>query len=332
MRRLWWRHTAIGKAPLTAPSRWRCAATTAASSMRLSLFAATWGRTSIIRARGLGAHLTELRERGFAGLEMTAPELGAQWPDQLAAVRTLHAHGLRLIYSAYTTWEGYEGTHPGFTTPEHHLERLDRELECAAALEAAVPGVLAHVNIHGGCDSFDNREADEYYEGALARVDAFLADQPGLADGARRGATHETHRGRPLHHPTPTRRLLGLHGDRLRLTLDISHWHVASERVVGYATTTNRPDPLALGPANVPFGAEAAAAAMASPDALPPGLAAEQRMLHETIFPRVDHVHARIGTNQVRPHRPLRWRRRPTLAPHRCSVVRAEPCRSLACL
>ena len=40
--------------------------------MRLSVFAAGWGRASLIRAKGLPAFLTELSQRKFAGLEATA--------------------------------------------------------------------------------------------------------------------------------------------------------------------------------------------------------------------------------------------------------------------
>ena len=259
--------------------------------MRLSVFAAGWGRTSLIRARGLPAFLSELQQRKFAGLEATAGELGASFEDKVTTCQLLSECGLRLIYSAYTTWDGYEGVHPGYTSPSEHLKALESELACARALESAVPGTLAHVNVHAGCDSFCEADADEYYKTALDMIDGFLTDVPCLTDGARRGVSHETHRGRPLHHPTPTRRLLAAHGaDRLKLTMDISHWHVASERVIGYASTTNRPDPETLGPGNVAWGAEAAAGvAAADPlsatalSSLPAGLAAERKLLHEQV-------------------------------------------------
>ena len=50
--------------------------------------------------------------------------------------------------------------HPGYMTPDEHLKVLKQELTCAAELEAAAPGSLAHVNVHGGCDSFHEAEAD----------------------------------------------------------------------------------------------------------------------------------------------------------------------------
>ena len=273
--------------------------------MRLSIFAAGWGRTALIRAKGMPTFLSELKQKNFAGLEATAGELGPSLESKVEVCRLLKERGLRLIYSAYTSWDGYEGMHPGYMTPDEHLKVLQKELACAAELEAAVPGMLAHVNVHGGCDTFDEAEADAYYAGALDLTDGLLRDVPSLTDGGRRGISHETHRGRPLFHPTPTRRLLAAHGaDRLRLTLDMSHWHVASERAIGYASTTNRPDPEVLEPANVLWGAqEAAAAPNAAPDAadaaLPAGVAIERRRLHELIYPAVEHIHARIGTSQT---------------------------------
>ena len=278
--------------------------------MRLSVFAAGWGRASLIRAKGLPAFLTELSQRKFAGLEATAGELGHSFEEKLETCRLLNERGLRPIYSAYTSWDGYEGAHPGYLTPAEHLQVLEREFACAAELEAAVPGTLAHINVHGGCDSLDETESDAYYAGALDLTDALLRDVPTLTNGKRRGVSHETHRGRPLFHPTPTRRLLRAHGaDRLKLTLDMSHWHVASERAIGYASTTNRIDPVDLGPANSGWGAEAAAAAAAAAEAEHPfgssssppvgGAALERWRLHEEIFPSVEHIHSRIGSGQT---------------------------------
>ena len=153
--------------------------------MRLSLFAAGWGRTAFIKARGLPAVLDMLKEHKFDGFEATAEELGATFQDKLDACKFLKERGMRLIYSAYTTWPGYEGLHPGFTTPAEHLDMLERELACAAELEAAFPDTLAHVNVHAGCDSFTDAEADAYYEKALSRIDSFLSvDLSGaLGDG-----------------------------------------------------------------------------------------------------------------------------------------------------
>ncbi|EOD17914.1 hypothetical protein EMIHUDRAFT_195881 [Emiliania huxleyi CCMP1516] len=262
--------------------------------MQLSIFVATWGRTAMIRSRGIASFLDELSARGFAGVEATAEELGASLKERVEYCRLLQARGLRLIYAAYTSWLGYEGAHPGFTTPPEHLAALDAELAKAAELEAAAPGTLAHINIHGGCDSFDEAQADEYYSGALPRIDAFLATHAHLSTGARSGVSHESHRGRPLFHPTPTRRLLAKHGrDRLKLTLDVSHWHVSSERIVG-------PDPEALGAANVEWGAAEAALAEAArrEEEVPPGVAAERRWLHGEAYLAVEHVHARIGSGQ----------------------------------
>ena len=89
--------------------------------MQLSIFVATWGRTAMIRSRGIASFLDELSARGFAGVEATAEELGASLKERVEYCRLLQARGLRLIYAAYTSWLGYEGAHPGFTTPPEHL-------------------------------------------------------------------------------------------------------------------------------------------------------------------------------------------------------------------
>jgi len=76
------------------------------------------------------------------------------------------------------------------------------------------------------------------------------------------GISFETHRGRIFHHPARTTRLL----DRMpptRLTLDLSHWHVACERVLGAHD------------------------------------AEERAWLHAEVVPHVDHIHARVGSTQA---------------------------------
>jgi hypothetical protein len=73
-------------------------------------------------------------------------------------------------------------------------------------------------------------------------------------------ASHETHRGRILCCPFSTARILG-RVPNLRLTSDFSHWVVKTERML------NSP--------------------------------AEVSLLRRVVAPRVDHIHARIGTPQA---------------------------------
>ena len=257
------------------------------------------------------SQLTELSQLKFAGLGRIMG-VGHSFEEKLGTPH-LNERGLRLIYSAYTSWDGYEGAHPGYLTPAEHLQVLEREFACAAKLEAAVPGTLAHINVHGGCDSFDETESDAYYAGALDLTDALLRDVPTLTNGKRRGVSHETHRGRPLFHPTPTRLASARRG-----SAEADARHVALARCERashrYASTTN-------GPANSGWGAEAAAAAAAAGRApfwqqlvaAAGGAALERWRLHEEIFPSVFHSRIGSGDRRRRPgggsvHCALTWR------------------------
>lgn len=160
---------------------------------------------------------------------------------------------MRLILGLYTSWDDYEITWPGLTLPGQHLKQLEVQLEEAASLGTPV---VRHVNIHSGCDSWDHETAATYFEGAAPLTSAFLETCPWVG-----GASHETHRGRALFHPYTTRRLLE-RCPELRLTADLSHWHVSSERILGLENTE------------------------------------EASWLRESVAPRVDHVHARVGGTQ----------------------------------
>ena len=64
--------------------------------MQLSIFVATWGRTAMIRSRGIASFLDELSARGFAGVEATAEELGASLKERVEYCLLLQARGQNL--------------------------------------------------------------------------------------------------------------------------------------------------------------------------------------------------------------------------------------------
>ena len=134
-----------------------------------------------------------------------------------------------------------------------------------------VSSAPAQVNVHGGCDSWPEDVAGDWLARATGVAARFLEANPSVGETTRgvdamgsqpthlRGVSFETHRGRILGHPFVTRRLLE-YLEPLRLTADISHWHVVAERLLD--------DP------------------------------ASARMMDEEISPFVDHVHARVGGAQ----------------------------------
>lgn len=202
--------------------------------MKLALFASHWTASY---GRELPAILDELVRCGFAGLEASLADLGRDAAARRRAVRELQDRGLRLIVGVYSNWVDYEGPSQR-QSPAAHLALLQRQLDEAKALDPA------HVNVHGGDDAWDDASCAEYYDGAAA-----------LLDGV--SASHETHRGRPLFHPFATVRHL-VHPE-LRLTLDLSHWHLVCERT----------------------------------------LQEDRALLLSNVVPRVDHIHVRLGSEQA---------------------------------
>eukprot|EP00658_Telonema_sp_P-2_P050036 TRINITY_DN3809_c0_g1_i2.p1 TRINITY_DN3809_c0_g1~~TRINITY_DN3809_c0_g1_i2.p1 ORF type:complete len:223 (+),score=30.20 TRINITY_DN3809_c0_g1_i2:99-767(+) len=128
--------------------------------------------------------------------------------------------------------------------------RMQAQLDDAAELRAE--GVLTQINAHSGSDSWSEGEASEYFERVLGME---------IPEGV--SMAHETHRGRVLSNPFVAGRLCEQF-DHLRLTLDLSHWVVVCERLLGETA----------------------------------GDCHEARVLRQ-LFERVDHIHARIGTPQA---------------------------------
>jgi len=200
---------------------------------------------------------------------MSLSDLGADLAARRATSDLIAAHGMRLILGLYSGWDDYQGPWAP-SSPGAHVSQLGQQLTQAERLGA----VVTHLNIHSGCDSWDERSAVAYFRDALPLTSAFLEANPHVGAASREvdthgsqpthltGASHETHRGRILHHPYATLRLLETFPP-LRLTADLSHWHVVCERLIGQ----DDPD--------------------------------ERSELHDNVAFHVDHVHARIGGTQA---------------------------------
>ena len=87
--------------------------------------------------------------------------------------------------------------------------------------------------MHGGCDFWEPDERLAFFDAALAAEAALNAARAGAAPPAPPLAfAHETHRMRALGSPWAARGALAAR-PALRVTADLSHWVIASERAMG---------------------------------------------------------------------------------------------------
>mmetsp|Transcript_41834 Transcript_41834/g.89262 ORF Transcript_41834/g.89262 Transcript_41834/m.89262 type:complete len:326 (-) Transcript_41834:302-1279(-) len=218
--------------------------------MRLQLFRSSWGLGQLTASHSSRV-LHAVRDAGFEGIEASLQDIGRSTDERAALCGAVRDEGLKLILSAYSSWPNYEGPFEHLTRTEH-AERLNRDFAEVAEL-CARSGPLQPVvmiNAHSGSDTWDDSESRDFIRVAMERSSAYGADLPRVA--------HETHRGRVLCCPFRTARLLR-ELPQLRLTSDLSHWVVKSERLLD---------------------ASADAAVLSQ------------------IAGAVDHLHARIGTPQ----------------------------------
>jgi hypothetical protein len=144
---------------------------------------------------------------------------------------------------------------PAFSgPPSAHLDRLTRELEAIAEASVAAGPLspVLRVNAHSGSDAWSEDEAAAFLASAVEAASRIGEALPPVS--------HETHRGRALCCPFATARLLR-RVPQLRLTSDLSHWVVKTERMLDTAP--------------------------------------EQELLLGRVAPAVDHLHARVGTPQA---------------------------------
>ena len=221
--------------------------------MRLKLFRSAWGLN--LRADAARA-CSQVRAAGFDGLEASLSDIGSSEAERRAFGRAAQAEGLELILSAYSSWVNYEGACESSKPVPAHVSSTMGDLRSVAELcdslgERAL-GLVRLVNAHSGSDAWGEAEAREYFEAVAAQTPALGDSLPPIA--------HETHRGRYLCCPFATARMLTL-VPGLRLTSDLSHWVVKTERLLDTRE--------------------------------------EAALLRETIAPAVDHIHARLGAPQL---------------------------------
>lgn len=171
--------------------------------MQFKLFKTLWGSSG-----SLPQSVREALEAGFDGIEGPAPS-DPVLRDEMAMA--LEADGLGYIAEVCT---GGSYVPERRATPAEHLADLERKIVEAAPLRPLLLNVMA------GCDGWP-----------LETQYGFFADAQEI--GARYGVTlsFETHRSRSMFNPWTTeaivRRL-----PSLRLTADISHWIVVTERLL----------------------------------------------------------------------------------------------------
>ncbi|GKT74129.1 xylose isomerase TIM barrel [Colletotrichum tofieldiae] len=115
-----------------------------------------------------------------------------------------------------SSWQGYLGPRPPGLTPNDHLDFYRKSLERAQILKPL------KVNAQSGSDIWTLDQSVEFYQGTF-RIDEEL--------GFAGRVTHETHRNRSLFTPYATKYILEK-VPNLRITADISHWVVVSERLL----------------------------------------------------------------------------------------------------
>ena len=185
----------------------------------------------------------ELSRLGYHGLEASVGDikrLSHGKVDELLA--SLRQHRLDLLCIAYTRWDDYQSWER--KSVEEQLTHYEEQLSVIREWQPI------HVNVHAGDDTWSMREHTEFFERAIPLQQRIL--------GPSIGASFETHRGRSLSTPAVGLQLMEQLPE-LRLTADLSHWVLVSERLFTH--------PL------------------------------EREWMHRVVA-RVDHTHARAGYNQ----------------------------------
>ena len=184
----------------------------------------------------------ELTRLGYHGLEASIADvkrLSHGRVDEFIAL--LRQHKLNLICIAYTRWADYQQWEQ--KSVDEQLKQYEEQLTVIREWQPV------HVNVHAGDDTWTMEQHAAFFERALPLQQRLLGSIT---------ASFETHRGRSLSTPAVGLQLM----DRLpelRLTADLSHWVLVSERLFTH--------PL-------------------------------ERQWMQRVVARVDHTHARAGYNQ----------------------------------
>ena len=243
--------------------------------MRLLVLRSAWGLRGLRDAPA--RTLAGLRSAGFDGLEASLEDLGASAEARAEAVRAARDEGLSLIISAYSSWANYEGP----ATEQLLSAPSGASPPAAAAASIPAPRLFRHAvrpprpadaRTRGDCRGERRRRAPlagaasqralwvrRLERGRGCRLSRLVVEAASRVE-ALPPVSHETHRGRALCCPFATARLLR-RVPQLRLTSDLSHWVVKTERMLDTAP--------------------------------------EQELLLRQVAPAVDHLHARVGTPQA---------------------------------
>ncbi|KAH8204611.1 hypothetical protein TruAng_001240 [Truncatella angustata] len=183
-----------------------------------------------------------LKQVGYDGIEVDVTGVD---PMILPALRALaDEHDFVITVLIHTAWPSYVGPRPSGLTPDDHLQYYRKYLQLAKILRPI------KVNAQSGSDILTPDQSVEFYQKTFA-VDEEL--------GFSGRVCHETHRNRSMFNPQVADYILK-RVPNLRITTDISHWVVVSERLLD-------------GP--------------------------EDNEILERVLPHVEHIHARMGTTQA---------------------------------
>jgi len=205
---------------------------------RLKVFRSLWGTDSF--SKNYETLVPEIRRLGYTGIEASLNDIGSSQPLRLKYIDCLKRNKLEYICGVYSSWVDYEGKWEDKTIADH-LDHFRKQLILAKELDPI------GINAHSGSDDWTMEENESYISGAL-KIEKELSVS----------VSHETHRGRIFFNPWVTHRLITKFPD-LKLTADLSHWVVVSERLLNHDK--------------------------------------DERMISQ-ILERVHHVHARVGHAQ----------------------------------
>jgi len=171
--------------------------------MRLQNFKTMWGfegdfETACIQAK----------EAGFIGIEGRSP-LDQKERDYWK--ECLEKYDLAFIGEIVTGGDFVPSRHHSL---QGHIDDVDRGIKNSLELKPRF------MNCMGGCDAWSEDDSIAFFKGAIE-----IANSYGIE------ISFETHRSRSLFTPWVTRRMVEAVKD-MKLTLDISHWCVVSERLM----------------------------------------------------------------------------------------------------
>ncbi|KAL3449942.1 xylose isomerase-like protein [Aspergillus insuetus] len=182
------------------------------------------------------------KEHGYAGIEI---DFAGMSPEELQLTRSIADEvGLEISVTLFSSWPKYIGPRPPGLTPEYHAQFFREQLKIASILKPV------RVNAQSGADHFSWDDSVRFYQ---------LALQVAKEEGFEGRVCHETHRNRSMFNPYAADYVLQ-RVPELRITADISHWVVVSERLLDEGE--------------------------------------EDAAILDRVIPHVGHIHARTGTTQ----------------------------------